>query len=153
MSVEFTVLSLNISVAKGTAKHPVQDIEVTAGGLEGDAHSGEWHRQISILDSESVDAFAHRTGLVLEPGDFGENITSSGIDIGLLTPGTLVSGPGGLLLEVTQVGKECHGDDCTVFRKVGKCIMPARGVFCRVIHGGHLHKGDILKLLNDERTP
>jgi molybdopterin adenylyltransferase len=148
MFADFTVVSLNVSPEKGTAKQSVEAVSVTALGFETDAHAGEWHRQISMLDVESVDAFMKKTGLDLAPGDFGENITIGGIDITLLVPGSQISGPDGLLLEVTQVGKECHGDDCTVFQKVGKCIMPKRGVFCRVLQTGHLHRGDILRLLD-----
>lgn len=153
MSGDFTVVSLNVSPEKGTAKQSVEAVEVTALGFETDAHAGKWHRQISMLDVESVNAFKERTGLDLAFGDFGENITIGGIDITLMVPGSHISGPDGLLLEVTQVGKECHGDDCTVFRKVGKCIMPHRGVFCRVLRTGHLHRGDILRLLEIDKHP
>jgi MOSC domain-containing protein YiiM len=151
--MDFTVYSINISPAKGTAKEPVDSAEVAIDGIRGDAHSGNWHRQISLLDQESVLSFSEGTGLDISPGDFGENITIQGIDITLLTPGSRISGPEGLLLEVTQVGKECHGDRCDIYTRVGKCIMPARGVFCRVIGTGHLHRGDILRLLKKNETP
>ena len=146
MDKKFTVFSLNISPAKGTEKSPVDSIEVTIDGFKSDAHSGNWHRQISLLDNESVQEFAKLNSLKIKPGDFGENITIEGIDIKLLVPGVFVTGEDGLKLEVTQVGKECHGDDCSIFQKVGKCVMPARGVFCRVVAPGHLHRGDILEL-------
>ncbi|MCK5132611.1 MAG: MOSC domain-containing protein [Candidatus Sabulitectum sp.] len=146
MGKKFTVFSLNISPEKGTEKTPVDSVTVTSAGFENDAHSGNWHRQISLLDRESVVDFASRSGLTINPGDFGENITTEGIDITLLLPGLVITGPDGLRLEVTQVGKECHGDDCTIYRKVGKCIMPGRGVFCRVLTPGHLHRGTILEL-------
>ncbi len=145
MDKKFTVFSLNISPAKGTEKSPVDSIEVTMAGFKSDAHSGNWHRQISLLDNESVQEFASGNDLEISPGDFGENITIEGIDIELLIPGVIILGSDGLKLEVTQVGKECHGDDCTIFQKVGKCVMPARGVFCRVLTPGHLHRGDILE--------
>lgn len=151
--MKLTVLSINISPEKGTEKRPVDSVEITAQGMAADAHSGNWHRQISLLDNESIRTFAERTGLEISPGDFGENITTEGIDITLLTPGSRLRGSESLLLEVTQVGKECHGDDCSIFRKVGKCIMPARGVFCRVLDPGHLHRGDILELLKIDETP
>ena len=146
MDKNFTVFSLNISPQKGTEKTPVDSIEVTIDGFKSDAHSGNWHRQISLLDNESVQEFAKLNNLEIKPGDFGENITTEGIDITLLIPGVIIEGTNGLKLEVTQVGKECHGDDCTIFQKVGKCVMPARGVFCRVLTPGHLHRGDILEL-------
>ncbi len=151
--MEFVVCSINISPGKGTAKTPVDSVEVVPEGIRGDAHSGKWHRQISMLDRESVLSFSEGTGLDISPGDFGENLTIQGIDITLLTPGSRISGPGGLLLEVTQVGKECHGDRCDIYTRVGTCIMPARGVFCRVVETGHLHRGDILRLLKQNETP
>ncbi len=150
MGKKFAVFSLNISPEKGTEKTPVESVRVTAAGFENDAHSGNWHRQISLLDQESVTDFAARSGLIIKPGDFGENITTEGIDITLLIPGSVIGGSDGLRLEVTQVGKECHGDDCTIYQKVGKCIMPKRGVFCRVLSPGHLHRGDILELSGKE---
>ena len=146
MGKKFTVFSLNTSPEKGTEKSPVETVRVTSAGFESDAHSGDWHRQISLLDQESVVDFSSRSGITIKPGDFGENITTEGIDITMLTPGSVVTGAHGLRLEVTQVGKECHGDDCTIYQKVGKCIMPKRGVFCRVLTPGHLHRGDILEL-------
>lgn len=144
MENKFSVFSLNISPEKGTEKTAVDSIEVTIDGFKNDAHSGNWHRQISLLDNESVQEFAELNNLQIKPGDFGENITIEGIDITILVPGVILQGTDGLKMEVTQVGKECHGDDCTIFQKVGKCVMPARGVFCRVLTPGHLHKGDIL---------
>ncbi|MCD4707875.1 MAG: MOSC domain-containing protein [Candidatus Sabulitectum sp.] len=150
MGKKMTVFSLNISPEKGTEKVPVDSVRVTSVGFENDAHSGNWHRQISLLDQESIADFASRSGLTINPGDFGENITIEGLDITLLIPGSIVEGSDGLRLEVTQVGKECHGDDCTIYRKVGKCIMPKRGVFFRVLSPGHLHRGDILELSKAE---
>lgn len=152
--MKFTVFSLNISPEKGTEKTPVDSAEISERGLVADAHSGDWHRQISLLDIESIRKFAARTGLEIAPGAFGENITTQGIDLALLKPGMRFRGPGSLLIQVTQIGKECHGDDCTIYRKVGKCIMPARGVFCRVVEPGYLHRGDILEEPNDtDDTP
>ncbi len=118
--MKLTVFSINVSPAKGTEKTPVDSAEVSIRGIENDAHAGNWHRQISILDWESIMEFMERTGLEISPGAFGENITTSGGDISLLKPGEFLEGPGSLVLEVTQVGKECHGDDCSIFRQVGK---------------------------------
>lgn len=153
MKEKYRVFSINVSERKGTEKVPVQSAVLTSEGIETDAHSGNWHRQISLLDNESIQDFAARSDLEISPGDFGENITVADGDITLLTPGSILSGPGGITLLVTQVGKECHGDDCTIFRKVGRCIMPARGVFCRVTGTGNLHRGDILELSAEEETP
>lgn len=147
MGKMFSIGSLNVSQAKGTGKSPVDSVSVTLSGIETDAHSGDWHRQISLLDSESIHEFASQSGLAINPGDFGENITTEGIDLRLLVVGSIITGPGELCFEVTQVGKECHGDNCAIYTEVGKCIMPARGVFCRVVTPGHLHTGDILHLL------
>lgn len=153
MAERYTVVSINVSEKKGTAKKPVDAAVLTSDGLKEDAHSGNWHRQVSLLDSESIAEFSQRTGIEISPGDFGENLTTAGGDIELLVPGRILEGPDGTKLLVTQVGKECHGDDCTIFRKVGKCIMPARGVFCRVLEPGNLHRGDILELTIEEDTP
>ncbi len=153
MSEKYRILSINVSERKGTEKSPVDSVRLTSLGMDSDAHSGKWHRQVSLLDNESIREFAERTGIEISPGDFGENITTGGGDITLLTPGSILSGPGGVSLLVTQVGKECHGDDCTIYRKVGKCIMPARGVFCKVTGTGNLHRGDILELSGKEETP
>ena len=153
MSEKYRILSINVSERKGTEKSPVDSVRLTSLGMDSDAHSGKWHRQVSLLDNESIREFAERTGIEISPGDFGENITTGGGDITLLTPGSILSGPGGVSLLVTQVGKECHGDDCTIYRKVGKCIMPVRGVFCKVTGTGNLHRGDILELSGKEETP
>lgn len=137
----FEIVSVNTSPEKGTEKHPVRRADVNPEGIEGDAHAGNWHRQVSLLDIESIEAFALRTGIEASPGDFGENITTRGGDFPALVPGVRLSGEGGLLLVVTQIGKECHGDGCSIFRRVGKCVMPARGVFCRVESPGVLRVG------------
>jgi len=153
MSEQYKILSINVSESKGTEKRPVESARFTSRGIDSDAHAGEWHRQVSLLDNESIREFAGRTGIDISPGDFGENLTTGGGDITLLVPGSILRGPDGISLTVTQVGKECHGDDCTIYRKVGKCIMPARGVFCRVTGTGNLHRGDILELSGKEETP
>ncbi len=138
------IVSVNVSVAKGTAKEPVERAFVGLSGIEGDAHAGDWHRQVSLLDIESIAAFAGRTGLDISPGDFGENITTEGGAFGSLKPGDRLSGDDGLVLVVTQLGKECHGEGCTIFVKVGKCVMPSRGVFCRVESPGVLSRDAVL---------
>jgi MOSC domain-containing protein YiiM len=146
----FEILSVNVSLEKGTEKHPVPEVEVSLSGLEGDAHAGDWHRQVSLLDSESIEAFALKTGLEITPGDFGENITTRGGDFSALAPGDRLSGEDGLSMVVTQLGKECHGDGCSIYRRVGKCVMPARGVFCRVESPGVLREGASLTVTPPE---
>ncbi len=143
----FEIVSVNVSLEKGTEKHPVPRAEVNRNGLEGDAHAGDWHRQVSLLDMESIEAFASKTGLEIGPGDFGENITTRGGDLSSLSPGDRLSGEDGLTMVVTQLGKECHGDGCSIYRRVGKCVMPVRGVFCRVVSPGLLRRGSFLTVL------
>lgn len=137
--------SVNLSPEKGTSKTPQAAVEVDGRGLVGDAHAGFGHRQVSLLDRESIDAFAARSGRTYPPGAFGENITTQGLDLASVCLRDRLTA-GSLCLEVTQIGKTCHGDGCAIFREVGKCVMPKEGVFCRVLHGGPLRPGDPLEL-------
>ncbi len=134
-----TIVSLNVSRQKGVNKEPVDSVRVLVNhGIEGDAHAGAWHRQISLLAQESIDSMRAQ-GLDLAPGAFAENITTQGIDLAGLPIGTrLVSGE--VELEVTQIGKKCHRG-CAIFKQVGDCIMPRQGIFARVIRPGRLHCG------------
>ncbi|MCU0858171.1 MAG: molybdopterin-binding protein [Pontiellaceae bacterium] len=135
------IVSVNISKEKGTVKKPVSSITLTPNGIEGDAHAGSWHRQVSLLAQESIDKFGKTENRTFAPGEFAENITTQGID---LTKVNLLDRfiVGGAELEVTQIGKKCHGDGCAVFKEVGKCVMPKEGIFCRVLRGGTLKAGD-----------
>ncbi len=138
-----TVVSLNISAKKGVNKEPVEQVTLSVGhGIEGDAHAGPWHRQVSLLAEEAIE-FMRRKGLELEPGAFAENITTSGIDLASLPVGTRLRS-GSVELEVTQIGKKCH-KGCAIFQQVGDCIMPREGIFARVISGGILRRGDRLE--------
>ncbi len=139
-----TIVSLNISRKKGVNKEPVESVQLRVDhGIEGDAHAGDWHRQVSLLAEESIDIMRAR-GLELAPGAFAENITTRGIDLAELAVGTrLVSGE--VELEVTQIGKECH-QGCAIFKQVGDCIMPRQGIFARVITPGSLHQGDPIEI-------
>lgn len=135
------VISVNISEEKGEMKRPVAAIKLDNRGVSGDAHAGLWHRQVSLLGQESIDAFAAATGKAVGPGMFAENITLAGIDLShaaILDQFEI----GNTALEVTQIGKQCHGDGCAIFREVGKCVMPKEGIFCRVIRGGSIRPGD-----------
>jgi molybdopterin adenylyltransferase len=135
------VMSVNISSEKGTIKTPVSSIELTATGIEGDAHAGKWHRQISLLALESIEKFEQQTGKKISCGEFAENITTSGMHLYEARPlDRFIIGKAEL--EVTQIGKECHGTKCTVFKEVGNCIMPKEGIFCRVIKNGLIKAGD-----------
>jgi MOSC domain-containing protein YiiM len=134
----FSILSINISQQTGEQKKPVDSAVLRENhGIEGDAHAGEWHRQVSLLAEEDIDTMRGR-GIELGYGDFAENITTRGIDLGALPIGARLSlGPA--VLEVTQIGKECH-QGCAIFQAVGDCVMPRRGVFTRVVTGGEISR-------------
>ncbi len=141
MSREIKVLSVNISEKKGTVKHPVEFIELDELGVKQDAHAGKWHRQVSLLAKESVDKFSATAGREIGFGEFAENITTDGIILHETHPFDrfLI---GETELEVTQIGKECHGDNCAIYREVGNCVMPKEGIFCRVLRPGKIKAGD-----------
>lgn len=136
------VVSVNISEKKGVVKNPVTEIEVNDLGIVGDAHAGSWHRQVSILSRESVSAFEKEAGRTLHYGEFAENLTTEGLDLATLAVRDRLN-IGDVLLEVSQIGKKCHGSNCSIFREVGKCVMPKEGIFCRVIKGGTIKAGDV----------
>jgi len=134
-----TVRSLNVSQKKGTRKAPVPSIVIDSSGIAGDAHAGPWHRQISFLADESADRMREKMPSIA-PGDFAENITTRGINFKEVRIGNKIKA-GSAILEVTQIGKECHSE-CEIKRQVGSCIMPVEGVFARVISGGTVSEGD-----------
>ena len=134
------VIAVCISEKKGTVKHPVPHIDVRVHhGIVGDAHAGDWHRQISLLADESVDTM-RALGLTLSPGAFAENILTRGIELKTLPIGTRLR-VGDALLEVTQIGKECH-NDCEIKKTTGKCVMPTEGIFAVVVEEGRIRSGD-----------
>ena len=143
------VIAVCVSGKKGEVKHPVPYIDVKLRhGIEGDAHAGDWHRQISLLADESVDTM-RALGLKLEAGAFAENILTRGIDLKSLPIGTrLRVGPA--LLEVTQIGKECHSD-CAIRKATGKCVMPTEGIFAVVVEEGRIQSGDEITIEEEER--
>ncbi len=137
------VVALCISPKRGTEKTMVQAAEFQADwGMVNDAHAGHWHRQVSLLSLEKIEAF-RRKGVQVAFGAFGENIVVSGFDLALLPVGTLLRS-GQVLLEVSQIGKECHSH-CAIYQRVGDCIMPREGIFARVLEGGTLKAGDTIK--------
>lgn len=137
-----TIIAVCTSDRKGVQKTPVESITLKEDwGIEGDAHAGNWHRQVSLLSLEKVDAFRAQ-GATVKEGDFGENIIVSGLDFAALPVGTRFVA-GDVLLEMTQIGKECHSH-CAIYHAVGDCIMPREGVFCRVLKGGTLKPGDAI---------
>ena len=139
----FRLLSINISTEKGVPKTPVARAVLRAGhGIEGDAHAGDWHRQVSLLADEDIATMRGR-GVELPPGIFAENLTTSGIDLSRVPVGArLRVGPA--LLEVTQIGKECHLG-CAIRQAVGDCVMPRCGVFTRVIEGGEIDRESLCR--------
>lgn len=139
------VTSVNISEKKGTPKHEVPEIQLRLRhGIVGDAHAGDWRRQISMLAEESVDTL--RPSLPrLEPGAFAENINTRGIDLKVLPVGTRLR-VGETEVEVTQTGKECH-NDCAVKRAAGRCVMPTEGIFAIVVREGTVRAGDPVEIL------
>ena len=137
-SGEFSILSINTSERKGEQKTPVERAVLRQGhGIEGDAHAGDWHRQVSLLADEDI-ALMRGRGIELRFGDFAENITTHGIDLAALPIGARLQ-LGDALLEVTQIGKECH-QHCAIFTAVGDCVMPRRGIFARVLRGGEIDR-------------
>jgi len=142
--IMLNVISVNISEKKGEIKVPVSAIELNSKGVKGDAHAGDWHRQVSILGKESFDAFQKKAGRMLAWGEFAENITTEGMEVFKTHPGDRFT-CGKVVLEVTQIGKKCHGDGCAVYREVGACVMPKEGIFTRVIHSGTIVPGDVLE--------
>ncbi|MHC4886318.1 MAG: molybdenum cofactor synthesis domain-containing protein [Planctomycetota bacterium] len=136
-----TILSTNISEAKGTVKVPVDKIRIDSHGVVGDAHAGSWHRQVSLLSRECIDRFGLEAGRSFSPGEFAENLTTEGVDLEACCIGDELL-IGDVKLEVAQIGKECHGDGCAIFQSVGRCVMPKAGIFARVIEGGTVKAGD-----------
>jgi MOSC domain-containing protein YiiM len=142
------IVSIAISKKKGTRKTPVQEAFISKNhGLEGDAHAGKWHRQVSFLSSESIDQ-ARRQGLDVTFGDFAENIATTGIDWKTLPLGTRVKLGDTVLVEITQIGKDCH-NKCAIYYKAGDCIMPREGVFAHVLEDGKIHCGDPVQIVSD----
>ena len=138
--------SLAVSRKKGTRKKTVEMVKLIADhGAEGDAHAGNWHRQVSFLASESI-AQARQGGLEVTFGDFAENIATSGIDWKNVPVGTRFRLGQTALVEITQIGKECH-QKCAIYYQAGDCIMPREGVFARVIEGGVIHCQDEIQIV------
>lgn len=143
-----TVLAVCTSAEKGVQKRDVHSAHFTPDwGIDGDAHAGKWHRQVSLLSADKIEAFRAK-GAEVVYGDFGENLVVSGFDFRSLPVGTLLR-CGEVLLEMTQIGKECHSH-CAIYKTMGDCIMPREGVFARVLEGGTITVGDEMSIV--ERT-
>ncbi|HIX16161.1 MAG TPA: molybdenum cofactor biosynthesis protein [Candidatus Hungatella pullicola] len=139
------VKAVCISEKRGTGKKPVaQGIFVENYGIEGDAHAGDWHRQVSLLSWNKIEEFNEK-GASVSDGDFGENLIVEGIDFRSLPVGSRLL-CGDVILEMTQIGKECHSH-CAIYHQVGDCIMPREGVFAKVIQGGRISPGDEMNMV------
>lgn len=138
------IIAVCTSERKGIQKHDVHTAHFSVNwGIDGDAHAGRWHRQVSLLSADKIEAFNQR-GANVVPGAFGENLVVDGFDFRALPVGTLLR-CGDVLLEMTQIGKECHSH-CEIYKKMGECIMPHEGVFARVITPGTISVGDEMSI-------
>ena len=138
------IVSVNISDRKGIVKSPAGYIDLDDKGVRGDAHAGNWHRQVSLLGIESMERFTAQSGREVSFGEFAENITTRGLELADTSPlDRLVSG--NTELEITQIGKKCHGKTCAILKETGDCVMPREGIFARVISGGRLKAGDTIE--------
>jgi MOSC domain-containing protein YiiM len=137
------IVSISTSKKKGTVKKQINEAELIENhGISGDAHAGDWHRQVSFLSSESIEK-TREQGLDVTFGDFAENIATEGIDWKEVPIGTKVKLGEGAEVEITQIGKECH-NKCAIYYKAGDCIMPKEGIFAKVVKGGKIRCGDII---------
>jgi len=138
------IMAVCISEKRGTPKINVASAELKADyGIAGDAHAGKWHRQVSLLSYEKAEEFKNH-GADISAGSFGENLLISGMDFSLLSVGDKLVCEN-VCLEITQIGKQCH-NECEIFKKMGRCIMPTNGVFARVITGGTIKCGDSIQI-------
>ena len=142
------IVSIATSKKKGTRKTTLDSVVVKKDfGINGDAHSGPWHRQVSFLSSESIKEARDR-GLNVTFGDFAENFATEGIDWKKVAIGTRLKLGETTLVEVTQIGKECH-NKCAIYYQAGDCIMPREGIFAKVIEGGTVNSGDNIRVMDN----
>ena len=157
MTARGAVVSVNLSPRKGMRKVPCASAALILDhGFEGDAHAGDWHRQVSLLAQESIDTMVAK-GLTVGPGDFAENITTTGVNLLSLPVGSVLRVGDGALLEISQIGKVCHSH-CAIYRQAGDCVMPREGLFAVVRAGTEVRVGDPVEIvsLGDgtcDRTP
>jgi MOSC domain-containing protein YiiM len=141
------ILAVSISREKGTRKENIPEGLLIEGyGFKDDAHAGDWHRQVSLLAMESIDKIRAK-GLDVGPGDFAENVTTLGIDLVHLPVGAKLKVGEEVLMEVTQIGKECH-TRCAIYYQAGDCVMPREGIFTKVLRGGTVKKGDPIVVID-----
>ncbi len=143
-----TIEAICISTKKGMVKRPVECAKFQEGfGIEGDAHGGDWHRQVSLLAGESVDIVKEKLPS-LKDGAFAENIITRGLALSSVAVGDNIQIGSDILLEITQIGKECHNDGCVIKKATGDCIMPKEGIFAKVIQGGEAKTGEEILVKN-----
>jgi len=143
------IKAISISEKRGTRKQNVASALLKRDlGIEGDAHAGQWHRQVSLLGTESIAKMTAR-GAEVKPGDFAENITTEGIDLSSLALGSRLRLGDQAEIEITQFGKRCHSR-CEIYQQVGDCVMPREGIFARVTRPGRIEPGDPVELLEHE---
>jgi cyclic pyranopterin phosphate synthase len=148
-TIKGRIKAISVSKEKGTQKTNVPMAELKADfGIVGDAHSGNWHRQVSLLGLESIDKMVSK-GAKVAPGNFAENITTEGIDLCALKIGSRLKLGTDVELEITQFGKKCHGR-CAIFEQVGDCIMPREGIFAKVVKAGAINVGDHIEVIDGE---
>jgi MOSC domain-containing protein YiiM len=146
--IKGTIKAISVSKEKGTRKVNVPKAELKADfGVVGDAHAGNWHRQVSLLAVESIDRMVAK-GAKVSPGDFAENITTEGLNLHELPVGSKLKLGQSVELEITQFGKKCHSR-CEIFEQVGDCIMPREGVFAKVTKAGAINVGGVIEVIND----
>lgn len=151
-AVKGRVKTVSVSRKKGVKKTNVDQVRMLVDyGIERDAHAGKWHRQVSMLAMESILKIRDK-GIDVNPGDFAENITTEGIELYSLPVGTRMKLGETILVEVTQIGKECH-NRCAIFQAVGDCVMPREGIFVRVLQGGVVRPGDGISVRKDNGDP
>jgi len=147
-----SIVAVCISKSKGVRKRDIKECRVIPNhGLEGDAHAGKWHRQVSLLAKESIDRF-NAQGYSVDCGGFGENLTTEGMDLVSLPIGTKLKIGSDLLFEVTQIGKVCHRP-CAIFKNTGDCILPREGIFARVLEGGVVKVDDEINVIEQPDSP
>ena len=141
------IRAISVSEQRGTQKANVPEAQLQAGfGVVGDAHAGNWHRQVSLLAVESIDKMVAK-GANVKPGNFAENITTEGIVLMALDLGSKLKVGESIELEITQIGKKCH-TRCEIFEQIGDCIMPREGIFAKVTRAGSIHVGDLIEVID-----
>ena len=148
-TIKGRIRAISVSKKKGTRKGNVPKAQLQVNfGIVGDAHAGNWHRQVSLLGIESIARMAAK-GAKVSPGDFAENITTEGFDLGALKPGDKLRLGINVELEITQSGKRCH-QSCEILEQWGDCIMPREGTFAKVTKAGCINVGDAIEVINDQ---